>query len=149
MSLRKQFKTSTKLENEGIWLELGNTRVRVARAGGSNQKYNAAMERVSKEHKRAIANELLTSKQSMNILREVYIDTIIKGWQTNVAPEDAAEEEWVDGIEADDGDELLEVTAENIKAVLIELPDLFMEIKQAADKLNYYQQSILDEAVKN
>lgn len=149
MSLRKHFKTSNKLETEGIWLELGTTRIRVARAGGTNQKYNAAMERVSKEHKRAIANELLTSQQSLTILREAYIETVIKAWQTNVAPEGSIEEDWQDGIEADDGGELLPFTPDNVRATLIELPDLFMEIKEAAEKLHYFQQSRLDAAVKN
>lgn len=145
-SLRAQFKTSPKLETEGIWLELGTTRIRVARAGGQNQKYNAAMEKIGKIHRRAIENELLSSERSVAILREVYADTIILAWETDVSSN--GEPDWQPGIEGPDGD-LIPATRENILATFKELPDLFIEVKVAAEKMQYFAQSILDDAVKN
>lgn len=148
MSLRSQFKTSPKLETEGIWLELGNTRIRLARAGGQNQKYNAAMEKISKIHRRAIENELLSSEKSLSILREVYADTVVLDWETNIGTED--DSKWVEGIEPETpGDDLLPVTRENIIATFKELPDLFLECKRTAEKMMYFSQSLIDGAVKN
>ena len=148
MSLRSQFKTSPKLETEGVWLELGNTRIRLARAGGQNQKYNAAMEKVSKLHRRAIENELLSSEKSLAILRDVYADTVVLDWETNIGTEDNPN--WVEGIEPETpGADLLPVTRENIIATFKELPDLFLECKRTAEKMMYFSQSLLDGTVKN
>ena len=43
MALRDQFKTDNKLENDGIWLEFDEVRVRVRRAGKSNKAFLAEM----------------------------------------------------------------------------------------------------------
>lgn len=144
MSLRDSFKTSPKLETEGVLLELGNTRIRVARAGGSNQKYNAAMERISAKHQRAITHGLLENKQAMAILHEVYADHIILDWETR----ENDEVPWQEGIEGPNGD-IIPATKENIIATFKELPDLFLEIKSTAESIQFFRQSILDDAVKN
>lgn len=143
MSLFKTFKTSTKSEVDGIDLDLGVCVITLARAGGTNQAYNAAMERVMRNHGRAIQNGLLGEHLSREILYRVYADTVVKNWQTRRGDKLAP------GIEQDGSDELLPVTADNIAATFAALPDLFLECKLAAESQQYFRQSVLDNAVKN
>lgn len=142
MGLRDRFKTSDKLETSGISLELGETRLLLARAGGKNQKFNAAMARISKNHKRAIDHDLLSQDKARQLVFETYADHVILNWETLV------DGEWREGIEGPDGD-LLPFNRENVIETLNEMPDLFTEIKLTAENIQYYRQSLLDDAVKN
>lgn len=147
MGLYNSFQTSPKLEKEGVWRDFGHCRVRVARQGGSNQKFNSHMELIEKQHKRAIANDLLGNTRALAILEEAYAKTIITEWETNTGTEDAPE--WSAGIENPNGGDLLPVTWENVKAVLHALPDLFFELQEVAKGLQFYRQALIDEAAKN
>lgn len=149
MGLYNSFKTSPKLEKEGVWRDFGHCRVRVARQGGSNQKFNSFMERIGKQHQRAIANDLLGNTRALAILEEAYAFGIITEWETNIADEDATEPEWTPGIENPNGGELLPFTVENVKATLHALPDLFQELQEVAKGLQFYRQSLIEEAAKN
>jgi hypothetical protein len=143
MGLRNKFKMSPRLEVEGIQYEIENTRITIARAGGSNAKYNAAMEKVAREHGRAAQLDLLSSAKGIAIVRQVYVDTVILNWETLV------DGGWVAGIEGPDGGELLPVTKENMLATFDELPDLFIEVKQMAENLTVFRQSNLEAITKN
>jgi hypothetical protein len=149
MGLYNSFQTSPKLEKEGVWRDFGHCRVRVARQGGSNQKFNAHMEKVSKQHQRAIAQDLLGNARALAILETAYAETIITEWETNTNPDTEAEPVWVAGIENPDGGELLPVTPENIKRTLHALPDLFAELQEVAKGLQFYRQSLIDETAGN
>jgi hypothetical protein len=147
MGLYNSFQTSPKLEKEGVWRDFGHCRVRVARQGGSNQKFNSHMERISKQHQRAIAQDLLGNARALVILETAYAETIITAWETNTGTED--EPVWVSGIENPDGGELLPFNAENVKRTLHALPDLFQEIQEVAKGLQFYRQSLIDDAAGN
>lgn len=148
MGMYDSFKTSPKLEKEGVWREFETFRVRVARAGGSNQKFNAFMERVSKQHQRAIANDLLGNTRALAILEDCYSQTVITEWETKTGgTEDAPE--WTPGMENPSGGDLLPFEPGNVKAALHALPDLFAELQEIAKGLQYYRQSLIDEAAKN
>lgn len=147
MSLYKNFKTNSKLEQEGVLLDLGVVRIRLARAGGGNQRYNAAMEKISKQHGKAVEVGALENVRAMTILREAYADTVILDWETNTA--DVGDEPvFVRGIESEDG-ELLPVTRENVVNTLKALPDLFTTIQSTAQNMQLFRQSLLDDVVKN
>ncbi len=56
MSLYKQFGTDKNLETSGIVLQYGEgVEIRIARAGGSNKRYQKSMTQRSKPYRRAMA----------------------------------------------------------------------------------------------
>jgi hypothetical protein len=142
-SLRSKFKTSSNLENEGVWYEVGNTRIRLARAGGSNLAYNNAMLKFSKENARAMATASIDETKMLNFLMEVYAEYVVTDWETETETKT-----WIKGIEGADGG-ILEVNFDNILATFKELQDLFLECKLVAEGIQYFRQSLLDDAVKN
>jgi len=148
MGLYDSFKTSSKLETEGVSLDLGFVKIQVARAGGQNQKYNAALVAINAKHGRALTGRLLPENKVREILYEAYADFIILNWETNTAPE-AEAPVWVQGIENPDGGELLPFNKENVLATLRALPAIFDEIKTTAESITFYRQSLLDDATKN
>lgn len=142
MSLRQKLKTSETLEKDGIEFVLDNTRVTLARAGGKNQKFNAAMERIYSQYGRAIEHNLLGNDQALKMIAYAYAETVIRKWETLV------DDEWRVGIEQDDGS-LASDTVENRVEYLNEVPDFFTEIRNTATAPKYYLKSLLDGAVKN
>lgn len=157
MGLYESFQTSTKLEVEGVELDLGFAKFLLARAGGSNQKFNAALTRITALHGRALQGNLLPEGKVREILYEVYADFIILKWWTNVGSDAQGTTIWQEGIEDPNGKPdpdgepapLLPVTKENVLATLRALPALFMEIKQIAESITYYRQALLDGIAKN
>lgn len=140
------YKTSSKLETSGIIRDFGFFRVTIARAGGSNQKFNALIEKASKEHGRALANGLITNDRARSMMATAYAEAVILNWETNVGTE--LEPEWKQGIEAETG-ELLPFNKENVISTLLALPDLFNELVSCASDIQFFRQSLLDGAAKN
>jgi hypothetical protein len=143
MGLYKTYQTSPKLEKEGVWREFSDCRVLVARAGGSNQKYNAIMEKFAVENKRALAGGLLSNERSMEVLLNSYVQSIVLAWETVV------DGQYVSGIENPDGDDLLPFTPENVKNTLTNLPDMFAEIREIASGQQFYRAALIEGATKN
>lgn len=139
-SLRTAFKTSKKLETEGITFEVADTRLVLARAGGANEKYNAAMTAIAEKHKRAIANNLLSDPVQRRMLYEVYAEHVVLKWETNIGTDEKPE--WVSGIR-DDNDKIIEASFENIVAAFHDMPDFFLEVKATAEGAQYYRESLI------
>lgn len=147
MGLWDKFKTSDKLEKEGIVRDFGYCRITLARAGGSNQKYNAIMERISAQHQRAIQNNLLQNDKALALILDAYAEAVVLNWETNTGTEE--DPSWVVGIEPPNEDQLLPFNKDNVKMVLKALPELFAELRADATNLQFYRQSLVDGAVKN
>lgn len=142
MSLYSQFKTDSNLEQTGVVLDYGNFRVTIARAGGANKKFERVLDAKTKPYRRAIQTETMDNKRGLEILREVYAEAVVLDWQTKT------EKGWEKGIEAEDG-KLLPVTVENILLTFNNLPDLFQDIQEQANKAALYRQSIREAESKN
>lgn len=147
MGLYSSYQTSPKLEKEGVWRDFGHCRIRVARAGGSNQKFNAFMEQIGKKHQRAIANDLLGNTRALAILEDAYVQCVILAWETNTGTEE--EPIWTPGIENPEGGELLPFNPVNVKSVIHALPDMFQELIEIATGLQFYRQSLIDGVAGN
>lgn len=143
MGLRKLFKTDKRHETEGVVLDYGETRIRVARAGGANKPYLKALDRATKPFRRAIATGAFSDERATGILREVYAKTIVLNWETKRGGE------WLVGIDPEDlgveGAELQPVTQENVVKVFENLPDLFTDVRQQAESMALFRTE-LDEA---
>jgi hypothetical protein len=151
MGLKAQFATDVSLETSGIIIDYGNDRIKIARAGGANKKFERLLETKTKHLRRAIAVGAIGNEQSMAILREVYAQTIVLSWETNTGT--LTEPKWDKGIDPKDagktGKALLPVTAENVKAVFTNLPDLFIDLQQQAQAGALYRQEINEGSAGN
>jgi len=134
MGLQEQFATDVSLETQGIFIDYGNDRVKIARAGGGNKKFAKLLERKTKPFRRAIAVGAFSAERSLSILREVYAETVVLDWEVNRGTETV--QKWVKGIVPKDagmtGKNLLPVTPENVMKVFVNLPDLFIDLQQQA-----------------
>lgn len=141
MSMYKQFKTDDTLEKQGVVIDYGPFRVTVARAGGANKRFQLLLDAKSKPFKRAIQLETLPVETADRIMREVYAEAVVLKWETNTAPEDSPEPQWVEGIEQPDGS-VAPATKENIEAAFIALPDLFADIREQAGKAALFREEV-------
>lgn len=147
VSLRKALKTSPTLETSGIWLERGNTRVLLRRAGGANTAFNAAMTKIATEHGRALKHNLLSDDKANTLLYETFAEHVVVAWETNVGTD--TEPNWQPGIETETEGELAPVTLENVVAYWRDVPDWFLECKETAENLQYFRQALVESVVKN
>ena len=130
MSLYKTFETNKEIEQTGIDLRYSDTCViTVARAGGSNKKFLKAAERAQ----RKLNTRRPNNEQAMQILREVYADAVILGWE---------------GVEDRDGIPM-PFSRENVIKILTDLPDLFADIRQQAENAELFRDEALEDAAKN
>lgn len=139
MSLYKQFTTDNKLEREGILLEYGVASngqpitIRIARAGGSNAQYQKRMEVLVKPYRRQIQTETIDSKQVEKLIRQVYAETVVLGWEN---------------VEDAEGNPLT-FSKENCLKLFDDLPDLFLDIQEQAQRAALYRAEIREAASGN
>lgn len=142
MSVYDQFGTSKEREAEGVGVDFGDFRVKLARAGGHNQKWAKVAERCARPYKTAIQAGTLSNEKATELMADLYVEAVVMDWQTK------RDDEWVDGIEGRDG-ELMPFTKENVKKILIDLPDLFAILQQHATDLNTFKEQQLIADAKN
>lgn len=139
MSLYTQFTTDQTLEKEGILLEYGTTaegkpiRIRIARAGGSNVQYMRRMDVLVKPYRRQIQTETIDPKQVEKLIRQVYAETVVLGWE-NVQDRDG------------------KVIAFSVDAALKlfeDLPDLFLDIQEQAQRAALFRTDVLEAEAGN
>jgi len=153
MGLYDKMKTSPRLETEGIWLQLDDTRIRIARAGGKNTKFIVAAEKIAREHKRSL--DLMGEEQGRKLFSKLYAEIIVLDWLTQKDDGDLSEDglafpespepgekRWTRGISGPDG-QVKEFTHENVLATFDDLPDLLRLIKETAEDASLFRQSIL------
>jgi len=130
MGVYDTFGTEEKFEQDGIWLEYGDSKFLVARAGGSNEKYKKLFLKKTKPHRVAIQNEILTDEVGERLLVELYADAVILDWQ-NVTDRE--------------GTNLL-FNRENVIQVLTDLPFLFSKIREECEKVSNFQKEAIRDA---
>jgi len=134
MGIYGKFETDETLETEGILLDYGDgVKIRIARAGGSNRACVKAFERVHRKFRRQIQLETLSDEIGARLLREVYADTVVLGWE---------------GVEDRDGNPLA-FSRENCLKVLEDLPDLFRDIREAAENAALFRAELRETDAKN
>lgn len=132
MSLYTTFKTDTELEKSGVLLNYGETRegkpinIRIARAGGANTQYLKKLEAAVKPHRRAIQLDAMDSKQLERILRQVYAEAVVLGWE-NV--EDATGKP-------------IPFNVQNCVKLFEDLPDLYADIQSQAQQVALFRESL-------
>jgi len=143
MSMYGQFSTNATVEQRGIILDYDAFQVRIARAGGANEKYSKALETKTRPHRRALQLGSLPESLATKMLHEVYAETVVLGWQTK-----NDKGVLVDGIEGPKGD-ILPVTQENLIATFKALPDLFADIQLQSNNAAMFREQLLEDDSKN
>jgi hypothetical protein len=139
MNLYKQFKTDETLEKQGIQLSYGNNDngeeilITISRAGSSNSNYTRVVEAKTKPYRRQIQAETLPRDVSDKIMREVYAESIVLGWS---------------GVCDQDGNSL-SFTKENVIKLFTDLPDLFEDVKEQANKASLFRSEEMSSDSKN
>lgn len=142
MSMYSQFATDKTLEKTGVWLDYGDFRILVARAGGSNTKYEKVLEAASRPHRRGLATGTISLKVLRGVLISVYAKAVVLDWNVKV------DGNWVQGIHRPD-----ESVGEFSEAAVVEaftaLPDLFSDVQSQAEQVSIFRPELLEEDAKN
>ncbi len=167
MGLYDKMKTSPRLESEGIWLQIDDTRIRLARAGGKNTKFIAAAEKIARDHKRAL--DLIGEEQGRKLFGKLFAQIVILDWLTRAddgmldeggdpleKPDETAKvDRWKRGISGPGG-KLIEFTLpknpetiENILKTFDDIPDLLKLIKETAEDASLFRQDLLKDVEGN
>lgn len=139
MSLYTQFETDREIEKTGIVLDYGfNSKkqpiqIRIARAGGANERYSKLLELRTKPYRRQIQNETLDNAVAEKITKEVYAQTVVLGWT---------------GVEDRDGNEM-PFTQENCVKLFTDLPDLWSDVQSQSTRASLFRAEILEADAKN
>lgn len=136
-----QYNTDQTLELDGVWLNYGDFRVRVARAGGANQKYQAELAAAMRPYRRQVNSGNMDESVARRILLEVFCRTVILDWDS--------EEFGAGKIPGPEG-EPLPFNQHNVQQVMTDLPDLFDDLRQASQEVaNFRAEEIEDEVGKS
>lgn len=139
MSLYKTFKTDKGVEVSGVILDYGKNKaglpvtIRIARAGGANTRYAKLVEAKTKPYRRQIQNDTLDPGVAEGLLREVYAEAVVLGWEN---------------VEDENG-KPLPFNKENCIKVLNDLPDLYADIRDQAGKIAIFRSDILESDAGN
>lgn len=139
MSLYKQFKTDNTLEKEGILLEYGTNSkgdpicIRIARAGGANAQYAKRMETRVKPYRRQIQNETMENALVERIVKEVYAETVVLGWEN---------------VEDENG-QPMQFNEKNCVKLFDDLPDLFRDLQEQSQRAALFRAEVREADSKN
>lgn len=133
-SIYDKFKTNKKAEQEGITLDYGDGQtIKIARAGGSNVRFEKAVQAKMRKFGLQAKHDLLDPDQMRSIFREVVAETVVLGWT---------------GFTDEQGDEL-PFSRENAIKVFTDLPDLFDDVLEQSRKAALFKENILEGEAKN
>ena len=142
----KMFATDKTTEQEGILINYGSFRFRVARSGGSNHKFRRLLQAKLKPYRHQLDNETMDDKVSEALMREAFAEAVVLGWETKVGEEGS--ERWEPWLEGPDGSHM-EYSVENCVKVLTDLPDLFKDLQQVSGKVALFRKAEEEDDVKN
>lgn len=129
-----KFKTNKAAEQEGIILDYGDGQtIKIARAGGSNIRFEKAAQAKMRKFGLQAKHDLLEPEQMRTIFREVLAETVVLGWT---------------GFTDESGNDL-PFSKENVVKVFTDLPDLFDDVLEQSRKASLFKETILEEEAKN
>lgn len=130
-SLYDMFETNSGAEKEGVWVTIGQSRFKIARAGGSNETFMTEASRRLKPFHAALEN--LPQKTANQIAVEIFVDLLLLGWEN--VPDRAGN--------------LLEFSKDAAKKLLLELPNLFLVLQAESQRMSNFTAAAIEAAAKN
>lgn len=141
-SILASFTSDKGVEKNGKWHQIGPAKFLLARAGGSNVKFNKGLEAASKPYQRLIAAGQWSEEQAHELLVKVFVDNSLLDWE-NVRPAAKdSEGKWVAG-------EPIPYSKENATRIFNDHPDLFKMLFQLAQDQSAYAAEFADIAKGN
>lgn len=128
----EMFKTSDKVEKDGIWLHYGSFAIKIARAGGSNKRYAEVLLKKSKPYRRQLQTETLAPEVADNMMIEVYAETVALDWEGEIGP----------------GGKKAPFSKDAFIKVMKDLPDLFADVIDQSGKAALFLQEEVEEDIK-
>ena len=133
-SIYEKFGTDKNLEREGVVLDYGDgLEIRIARAGGSNAKFEKATQQKMRKFNQQLKHDLLEPEQMREVMREVLAETVVLSWK---------------GVTDRAGKEL-PFSVANCIQLFKDLPDLFDDVLEQSRKANLFKQAVLEEEAGN
>ncbi len=139
MGLYDKLGGSSKLETEGVYLDLEVVRIKLARAGGGNKAYLAKLGELNRLHGKALRHDLMSDERSVEVMQELFANEIVKDWQY---PDEYGE--WITGVEQPDGS-AADFNAKNVLAAFKALPNVWVECHTFANSLQYYNEKFIED----
>lgn len=153
--LYAQFATDPEIEKKGIELifkmpkDQPDIYFRIARAGGGNAQFQKRLDVLCKPYRRQIQTETIAQETMDDIMRQAYADTVVLGWGKIPKDKNGRELPRVDGvIPGPDGNDL-QFNRDNALQLMTDLPDLFADFQQQAQKVSLFRRAQVEEAAKN
>lgn len=129
------YKSDETLESQGIVLNYGKDgKFIVARAGGANKKFAKALEARGRPYRRQIENGTVNNEVLENLLREVFVETVILGWE---------------GVKDQQTGEDIPFSKENCLALFEQVPNLFVDLREQATLFANFRAESIEEDAKN
>lgn len=147
-SMYSMFETDKELEADGIWLDYGDFRVKVARSGGANKKYTRFVNAKYTANQRAFDTKTISEEAASNIFHQAFAEAVVLDWQIADGQNKDGTTKWKKGIHKKGGG-VLEVTKDNLISVFRELPDLFADIQASANNISLFRKQQLEADAKN
>lgn len=144
MSLYDQFSMDQNAEVHGVLLDYGSAgRIRIARAGGKNIRFQRRVEQFQKRYKRQLDLEVLEDEVATKELVSIYADTIVLGWESG--PDDKPKEGVIPGPDGKD----LKFNRDSVVKLLTDLPDLFADIRAQSMQLALFREAMKQDDAGN
>lgn len=113
------FETDTDLERNGVWMDFGAYRIKIAASGSENPEFMTCYAEKLKPIRHALATKKLDEEVERKMLIEAYAETVVKDWE-NVTDRSGA---------------AMEFSVENVIKLFTDLPRLFALVRNHAQNL--------------
>jgi len=123
MNPYQMFETDENLETSGIWIDYGSFKFKIARAGGSNEKYRRLLQNRMKPYRRQVQTETMSEEKASEILLGTFVDSVLLGWE---------------GVTDREGNPL-EYNRENALKLFTDLRELFLDLQTQSQKVSLFR----------
>ncbi len=127
------FRTDKALEKEGIILDYGDFKIKVARAGGANAAFQKALTSKIRPYKRQIDAGTIPDDVAEKLFLDVYAESVVLGWE---------------GV-TDEHGKPLPFSKENAVKLFSDLPDLFRDVQSQAASISNFRAEVTEDTIKN
>lgn len=148
MGMFEQFETDNNLESSGVWVDYGDFKILIARAGGANKKYLSYMELKTKPFRRAIQAGTMPEDRTRDLVYDIFAKTVVLNWQIEDGVDKDGNVKYKTGIHKKGGG-VLEFTPENVITTFKLLPALFTDLQQMADSISLFRKEEMEADAKN
>lgn len=141
-SVLAQFTTDKAIETKGKWVDVGPAKFLLARAGGSNTKFQKSIEAVMRPYQRLIQMDQLSEAEASKLTVKPFVETVLLGWE-NVRPAVQDEDgEWQIG-------EPIPYSKDKAVEILSSHPDLFRLLLSESTKIGNFAPDFVQAAKGN